>query len=242
MPINKAMNTKKIRKNYSCFLVLLLLATAALVPGCKKDYYQDSGKQSGVMTLSSLEFLDTKPFYFDSLVQIIHLAGMDQLLTDSSVTFFAPTDHSIAKAMNVLNAERYNKFQDSVQLSEIPSEVWQHYLSRYVFKGKFMLKDILRKDNGNLNRYPGMNMLSYDGYIMNLGVFFTDYEGTQDVGPRYLTITDIGDLAAPRNYTSNVATSDIQTRNGIIHVLDDNHAFSFSVSEFATYVNDYIEQ
>lgn len=214
---------------------------AGLFSACQKDYYEDSGLQKGVFAESCLQFLEQDPFLFDSLTQVIHLAGMDGIFEDSSITFFAPTDHSIAKALNELNSERYDKFKDSLQLAEVPGEVWRKFLSRYIFRSHYMLKDIPRRDASELNVYPGMNIQSWDGYIMNLGVSFSSYSGTEDVGPRQVTITDIGDLADPANITAGVGTSDLQTKNGVIHVLNDSHSFAFSVSNFATVVHEYIQ-
>lgn len=221
-------------------LVFILLVTIVFFTACDKDYYKDTGLQDGVYPISSLEFLNRQPFFFDSLVTVIHLAGMDDVLTDSTVTFFAPTDLAISKAMDFVNTVRHNEFEDSLTLQDIPQEVWKRFLSRYIFRGKYMLKDIARRDASELNVYPGMNLESWSGYIMNLGVTFSDYEGTKDVGPRTVTITEIGDLASPVNITSIVATSDLQTKNGIIHVLNSSHEFGFSVVKFSDMANEYL--
>lgn len=228
-----------LEKRSSCILgVLLVMIT--IFSSCRKDYYYDSGLQNGLYSESGLALLGKQPFFFDSVVKVIHLAGMDNIISDSTITFFAPTNHSIYKAMNALNTDMHNKFEDSLRLEDVPQEVWQRFLSRYIFRGKYMLKDITRRDPSQLNVYPGMNLESWDGYIMNLGVLFSDYEGTKDVGPRRVTITDIGDLANPVKITAVVATSDMQVKNGIIHVLDDSHDFGFSVIAFKSLVDEYI--
>ena len=226
-------------KNLTYFLAILFFA--ATFAACKKDYYEDSGLQKGIYSESSLAFLQQRSFFFDSLVTVIQLAGMDPVLEDSSITFFAPTNHAIAKAMNQINKERNSNFKDSLRLQDIPQEIWRKFISHYTFREKYMLKDIARRDPSQLNVYSGMNLESWDGYIMNLGVVFSNYSSTKDVGPRKVTITDIGDLAKPNNVTSSIATSDLQTKNGIIHVLDDNHEFGFSVLKFAALVNQYIQ-
>lgn len=222
-------------------LIGMVILLFGLLSACRKNYYEDSGVQKGIFSQSSLAFLEKQPFFFDSLVTIIHLAGMDAIYTDSTITFFAPTDHAIAKAMDMLNGERYGLFEDSLRLQDIPGEVWKKFLTRYTFKGKYMLKDVPRLDPVQMNVYPGMNLESWGGYIMNLGVKFTDYNETKDVGPRQLTITDIGDLAKPVNISSAVATSDLQTNNGIIHVLENEHEFGFSVLNFVNMVDLYIK-
>lgn len=208
---------------------------------CSKDYYQDSGLQSGVYKGTSFEFLNEKPFFFDTLVNVIELAEMKPVISDSTVTFFAPTNNAIRKAMNALNANRYNDFKDSLKLSDVPAEVWRKFLSRYIIREKFMLKDIPRRDLSQPSVYPGMNIESFDGYIMNLGVEFSDYNGTKDVGPRKVMFSSVGELGAPDNITTGVATSDIQTSNGIIHILNEDHVFAFDVSSFVKTVEDYIE-
>lgn len=224
----------------SSHTLVVLLGMIVIFSSCRKDYYYDSGLQKGVYAESVLTVLQKQPFFFDSVVKVIHLAAMDNIISDSAITFFAPTDHSIYKAMNALNTDMHNSFQDSLHLEDVPQEVWQRFLSRYIFRGKYMLKDITRRDPSQLNVYPGMNLESWDNYIMNLGVVFSDYEGTKDVGPRRVTITDIGDLANPVKITAVVATSDMQTKNGIIHVLDDSHDFGFSIVGFKTLVEEYI--
>src|SRR5690625_3356996 len=118
------------KKTYQSIIFIALMALSAL-SACNKDYYEDSGLQIGMFKESGLSFLKEKPFYFDSLVVIIHLAELDQVLEDSSITFFAPTDHSIAKTMNGLNAVRHEKFEDSLTLEDIPKEVWRKFLNRY---------------------------------------------------------------------------------------------------------------
>lgn len=218
-----------------------LLLIALVLLSCQKDYYRDSGLQKGVYTISSYEFLQTQPFFFDTLVQVIKLAGLESELRDSTNTFYAPTDHAIQKAMNVIHAVRYNDFKDTLRLEEVPGEVWRKYLSRYIIRDKYMLKDITRYDPLQRKLYGGMNIESLDGYIMHQGVIFSDYSGTKDVGPRKLVFTSIGDLASPFYMESQVATSDLQTKNGIVHVLDDNHVWGFNASDFAETVQEYIK-
>lgn len=226
-------------KTYFLRLGGWLLLMVVLVSACKKEYYDDSGLQKGIYPVSSFDHLNSQPFFFDSLITIIKLAGLEKELKDSTVTFFAPTDFSILKAMNGVNAQRHNDFKDSLRLQDIPADVWRTFLSRYIFRDKYMLKDIARRDPLQLNIFPGMNMESLDGYIMNIGVEFSDYAGTRDVGPRRVTITNMGDLASPAFNTNNVATSDMQTKTGIIHVLDANHTFGFGF--FGDLVAEYIQ-
>lgn len=218
-----------------------LLALPVLFTACKKDYFDNSGLQKGIFNESGLQVLIDRPMYFDSLVTVIQLAGMEDIIKDSSITFFAPTNASIRLTMNVLNTARYVDFKDSLKLTDVPGIVWRKYLSRYIFRGRYMLKDISRWDPSQLGVYPGMNLQSFDGYIMNIGVQFSDYNDTKDVGPRSLFISSIGDLANPDGSNALVASSDFQTDNAIIHVLNAYHQFGFISEDFIRTVQGYIQ-
>lgn len=228
-------------KIFSTFLLFPLLA-AVLLGACKKEgYYKNGGLQNGQLDMNSYQFLQSKPVYFDSVVAIIDAAGMKDMLSKNNVTFFAPHNYSLLKAMNLLNSVRYNKNQDSLHIEDIPGEIWQKFLLRYTFTGKYLLKDIARRDIRMLQVYPGQYLESAGGYLMNLGVQFSDYSGTKDVGPRQVQITDVGDFSNPANITANVGSSDIQTTNGVVQVLDGNHGFGFNMMAFVTAVQDYFQ-
>lgn len=222
--------------------LLLMMALGAVIAAasCKKDYYNDSGLQRGVYDGNTYEWLQTNPFLFDSLVTIIRLAELENVIKDSTITFFAPTDRAIKMAMNTVHEWRYSQFKDSLRLEEVPGEVWRKYLSRYIFKDKYKLKDVPRLSVELPDLYPGMNLESLQGQIMNIGVVFSNYNGTKDVGPRMLVINSIGSLERPAFNIGFVATSDMQTRNAVVHVLDAAHYFGFDGS-FINTVKEYIQ-
>lgn len=228
-------------KKYTTFLLPGLLALLLLAACKKDDYFKDGGLQNGKLNVNTYEFLQSNPVYFDTVVAIVEAAGMKDMLSKENVTFFAPHNFSILKAMNMLNAVRYGLNQDSLHIADIPAEIWQQYLLRYTFRDRYLLKDIARRDSRMLQVYPGQYLESAGGYIMNLGVQFSDYSGTKDVGPRMVQITDVGDFANPVNITNNVGTSDIQTTNGVVHMLDGNHGFGFNMMAFVTTVQDYFQ-
>lgn len=221
-------------------LALLIALGAIGMAACKKDYYEDSGLQRGVYDMSGYDWLKTNPMYFDSLVTIIRLAGLENVVKDSTITFFAPTDKAIKEAMDIVHEWRYNEFKDTLKLEEVPAEVWRKYLSRYIFKEKYLLKDIPRLAPSLPDLFPGMNMESWEGYILNLGVLYSDYNGTKDVGPRTVVICDIGSLDNPFYEVNRVATSDLQPRNCVIHILNSDHSFGFSKFRFLNTVEEYI--
>ncbi len=222
-------------------LIIPVFAALLLITACKKtDHYKDSGAQSGVFQENIYQFLEQRPFLFDSLVQVINLSGMKQIIESEEITFFAPPDAAILRIMNDVNADRYYQGKDSVKMNRIPADVWRKFLARYIFKGKYLLNDIARIDFARRGLYPGQNIESYDGYIMNMGVVYSSYNGTQDVGARTLHLTRIGDLTNTSNDFEKVATSNLQPKNGVVHALKGIVRFSFSSSDFVQLVNDNV--
>ncbi len=227
------------RKNQ--WLLLLGIIICIVATSCKKDYFNGGSLQNGVFNVSSYEFLKTKPLYFDTVMLIVDKAGLKETLDKEKLTFFIPTDHAIKRTMDALNQTRYFQSKDSVFIKDIPPFIWRKFLSQYIIKDKYLLKDIVRYDIAQPNIFPGQFMTSYDGYVMNLGVQFSDYGGTKDVGPRKIIFTNIGDMGNPLGITAVVATSDIQTTTGVVHVLSDNHEFAFNRSLFINAVQEYFQ-
>lgn len=223
------------------WLIALSILTCILATACKKEYFNGGSLQNGIFDMSAYEFLKTKPLHFDTVVKVIELAGLKDVIDKEEITLFIPTDHAIKKAMDALNSERYNMSKDSLFIDDIPQFIWRKYLTQYIVREKYLLKDLARYDLAQINIYPGQFMTTYDGYVVNLGVQFSDYKGTKDVGPRKLLIRNIGDIGNPLNITGTVATTDLQTNNAVIHVLNDNHDFAFRLQLFTNAVQDYYQ-
>ncbi|MFY0254534.1 fasciclin domain-containing protein [Chitinophaga sp. 30R24] len=215
-------------------IVMVLLCTGLLFTACKKDYYVDSGLANLYYNGTIYDYLAKNPFLFDTMAYIVEKAGLKETLQKDSVTFFCPTDQSIRGVMNQLNAYRYSMVEDSVHLEDIPGEVWRLFLQRYLLKGKYLAKRFARIDPVNVYAYPGINYVMDNGYIMNIGLIYQDYNGVEAVGARILRLTDI--TYDPQTFSNNpyviVATSDIQPVNGILHVLNIEHTFGFRANDF----------
>lgn len=223
---------------------LLLLAVTVLtgLAACQKekDYYLDSGLANPYFKGTVVDYMNAKPFYFDSLSLVAKLAGMDSILTNDTVTFFAPTDRSILRLIKRTNNELYSLRYDTIKtLQDVPATIWRKYLSRYIFHGINKLKDYPQIDYDLVLTYPGQGYLSWDGTPMNIGVVYHDDNGVKYVGYRQLSLAYIPDVSNPVIGTwiiAFVASCNILTDNGVVHVLNDEHTyFGFSKEEF---VND----
>lgn len=190
---------------------------------CKKDYYLDTGVHEAKFNGSILQYLKSNRVMFDTTLQVIDLAGMQDVLDkEKDVTFFAPTSSSIVKSVRYLNRFLRTNGQDTVKnYAQIKQSVWRKILSQYIFKGKNLLKDYPQLDTLSYAAYPGQAYASYSGEIMNIGVIYNDAGGVKYAGYRQLFLSYIQDRTQPTQSLINVpvATSDIQPTNGVIHVL-----------------------
>lgn len=189
---------------------------------CKKDYYFDTGVHEAKYNGTILQYLKSNKVMFDTTLQVINLAGMENVLENEKVTFFAPTSSSIVKSVRYLNQYLRVLGQDTVKdYRQIKTAVWRKILSQYIFKGANRLKDYPQLDTLAYTAYPGQAYASYDGEIMNIGVTYNDAGGVKYAGYRQLCLSYIQDRTQPTQSLINavVATSDIQPTNGVIHVL-----------------------
>jgi hypothetical protein len=224
-----------VKKAIPFFLLLLV----AVITGCqKKDYFKDSGKQNAKFNGSVLQYLESRPDMFDSVVKIIHMAGMDNIFDKEEITFFAPADSSIRATIQMLNFMLSTLGNKKVtSLSQIKPQVWRHQLSRYIFKGKKSMNDYPQLDPANVAAYPGRIYSSYDGEIMNVGVIYNDAGGVKYAGYRQLQLSYIPSQSTPLDYQSwypvAVASVNIEPSNGYVHALQfSNHLFGFDANQF----------
>lgn len=228
-------------------LLILLLGIFCMATGCKKkSYFIDSGVTNAKFDGNIMQYLESKPLYFDTLTAVIKLAGMEDVFKNENITFFAPPDPSIGASVSALNSYLYITGKDTVKtLADIKPKVWKEMLSMYIFKGTSRLKDFRQVDTLALDTYSGQGYLSYNNTPMNIGVIFNDaVNGPKDdkvtikyAGYRQLMVSFIPDLSKPKSLWVNapVSSSDINPTNGIVHSLKfTNHYFGFNTYKFIT--------
>jgi len=219
---------------------VILAVFSCILMSCskEKDYFYDTGVHKAKYDGTILQYLKSKPVLFDSLVMAIDAAGMNDVFEKENITFFAPGNSCIYKAVKWLNEDLRMNGKDTVsKFTQIKPEVWKEALSLYIFKGSYLLKDIPQIDTLALNAFPGQGYASYGGRSMNIGVFYNDAGGIKYVGYRQLVLSFIPDFSNPKVGLINapIATSDIQPTNGVIHALRFNtHFFDFESSRFIT--------
>ncbi|HWW41027.1 hypothetical protein [Pedobacter sp.] len=229
-------------------LVSPLLLIICFFSACKRDeYYKDGGLAKGKFQGNIIQYLSSKPKEFDSLVQIIKLAGLDKTLSDEEVTFFAPNDVNIKALIGRLdqggvNRRLYNEGKDTIKvLSDVDPLIWKKFLLRYIYKGKNKLMDYPQIDFGQQVIYPGQIYYAYGNTVANIGVVYNDAGGVRYMGYRQLHISYIPDISRPADNwrTIRVSSSDIEPNNGIVHVLEvSGNQLGFDQGEMENDISD----
>lgn len=211
--------------------LLTLILAVFMLSACNKDkYFYDTGVHKAEFNGSVLDYLKSKPMYFDTLVNIINLAGMNDVYAKENITFFAPPNSLIGKSVKALNTYLKVNGRDTVsQLGQVKPEVWREMLALYTFKGRYRLKDYPQLDLMSILAFPGQGYTGYGNLeesqnrTMNIGVVHNDAAGVKYAGYRQLVLSYIPDFSKPLELTqlnsAQVASSDIAPTNGIIHVL-----------------------
>lgn len=230
-------------KTLTGIIACILLITTA----CKKDeYYVDGGRANPVFDGDILAYLESKPMEFDTIAQIVKLAGLEETFRNEEFTFFAPRDENIKDLIGAfdrggVNRELFYAGRDTIQtLADVEPAIWRKYLERYMFDGKNKLMDYPQIDFDLLNIYPGQNYISRASTVSNIGVVYNDANNIKYMGYRQLYISLIPDLSQPTNWVvQKVASSDVQPTNGVVHVIDfTSGQFGFNVREV---INDILE-
>ncbi|MBE7177394.1 MAG: fasciclin domain-containing protein, partial [Mucilaginibacter polytrichastri] len=205
-------------KTLPLFIGLVVLFVGA----CKQDdYYVDGGKAQAKFDGNIMQYLESKPV-FDSVVQVIKLAGLEDTLANQQVTFFAPTNNNIRLTVFMLNQDLFMQNKDTIKtLDEIDPLIWRKHLLRYMFRGANLLKDYPQLDYSLEAIYPGQNYYSLGNTVSRIGVVYNDQNGVRYVGYRQLVISYIANLSQQNTgrIRAAVASSDIQPQNGVVHVL-----------------------
>lgn len=224
-------------------IIIVFAGFLLVLAGCKRDeYYKDGGKAQADYPADMLQYLQDKAVPFDTIAQIVKLAGMEETFRKSDFTFFAPDDDVIKrtignnKVRGSLNKFLFDAGRDTVKkLSDIDSAIWRKYLQRYMFKGINRLKDYPQIDINLQNQYPGALYYAYSGDVVNIGVIYGDANNIKYIGPRTLVISYIYDINNAQNavFRNNVSSSDIKPKNGVVHTLQYNEAyFGFNRDDF----------
>lgn len=227
---------------YGKAVLMGVLFTAVFAACAKDDYYLDGGLADPNFDGTMLDYLDAHPVEFDTIAQLIRLAGLDEEFQTDEMTFFAPSDREIKNLIGfvgrggTLNQNLFNQGKDTIRvLADVDSLIWKKYLQRHLFQGSNKLADYPQIDHSLKQIYPGQNYYSLSNDVLNIGVVHHDVNGIKYAGYRQLSISYIPDISRPTEgwRTVMISSSDIKPLNGVVHTLSkENAEFGFRHSEF----------
>ena len=238
-----------LKGNFKSLMLCSFLVTI-LISSCSKDYFVDGGPSKAQFDGTVLQYLESNP-KFDSVAQIVKLAGLEDVFNNEDITFFAPTDEVLRRTIGLvntdirflqdgLNQQLFNLRKDTIRtLADVPPNIWRKYLLRYVFKGKNVLKDYPQLDFLLKPLYPGGFYRGYNQDLANIGVVYNKANGVAYTGYRQLSYSYIPDAANPDRYiAAAVASSDIQPKNGVVHALAITTTVIINGQEYSVAIGD----
>tara|TARA_R110000868_G_scaffold198972_2_gene445574 strand:+ start:937 stop:1551 length:615 start_codon:yes stop_codon:yes gene_type:complete len=196
----------------------LLLVLAVVMASCTEEYFIESGPASGVVNMTSYDYLNSDPDNFSVMVQMIDLTDRKALVNQDNITLFALQNESI---LNYLGSMDYSS------LAEADVDDLDSLLQKYIIVDAKMLRSGITSGLGN-------DVVTANTINMNVKIESDEYKGVQNVGAKNIIYTDAdlyASLKADKKNTTAaeviVTSGDIQTTNGVIHVLSDEHKFGF---------------
>ncbi len=208
----------KLNKSYFYFLFIVLIASCAK----DKGYYNEDVKKikfNGTIA----QYLASKPGVFDSLIKVLERTGNDVILKDSTnITFFAPTNQNFQIAIENLNNTRREADKPLEYLSNIDSNQLDTMVAHYIIRGAFLSDSMQFKD--------GLRLADFKyGRRMNAKLVNANSAGYLEGGPKVIEFADTKNSQFNRNWvTATTSSINIETNNGVIHVLNTSHVFGFN--------------
>ena len=209
-------------------IVLLGLLVSSFV-GCTKYNAVDTGLAQKKFPGNMYEYLHSDSYNWDSLLMFIDYLGLEEYFTGKKagyeeITFFGPTNHSIRRKI-------YDKFTWSPtwqkvyvyhSVKEFIEGEGEELILSHIVKGKYEVKDIPRGTDDD--EESGVVFTSASGTKFRVYSFQEPYEKTPKAGPVVLYVRG----GKSMNNKIDVASTDIEPTNGIVHSL----AYAFTLGQF----------
>lgn len=146
-------------------LFMFFALTAIVFVACKKDNYLIGGSlESATTTQTTYDYLKSNRYkMFDTLLLVIDKAGLKNVINQTGITFYAPTNYSIKNYLQkkTLEAQKVNPF------------------AKYSIDT--LIKYDLNKFKDSINTYIVPQTVTYSALTENGVVFNTAKSGTKAV-------------------------------------------------------------
>lgn len=186
---------------------------------CKEEYFKDGGLADGRLNMTTYDFIKSRPDLFEKLIWIIDKNDLKDQINKEGNTFFIPKDKSIEDYLQARD-------QETVQLDKLPQaeiDTLGIVLQMYLFPYKIMRKDLSQK----MKEY-----VSISDELMGISLRIEPYKEIPGFGPSTVILSGPvriqPDTFVKIRNNADVATSDLESNNGAIHVLrHTTHIFGF---------------
>lgn len=188
----------------------IIILSLLWLHSCSTDWnFEDTGLAQAHFDGNMYAYFQSNPYDWDSVRVMIEHAGLTELFSGSEkITFFGPTNISIRKWMN----------QNQIpSIRSLDKADCKKKLLDCVLKGNFLLDDIPEGDFINQEKLGGKDYIMESGITVWIYQYKSTYGGIQHTGP--------GTIYLRRNVSTEVASSDIQPTNGVVHALSYNYVF-----------------
>lgn len=210
-------------------LRILTVFSCLFVLSCAKDngFYKHE-LQKVRFEGSTYEYLKSKPGVYDSLLKVIDRVGLEDALTTGDVTLFAATNESFRLVIENLNNIRRQAERPLEFLSTVKYEHLDTMMSQYILDGRYTSDSLLQEDGTPLNDGRFFTDFRY-GYRMHAKLRESYSSGYIYGGPSVIEFADPKQSQFVRNWvTTSTASINIETGNGVVHVLSPDHVFGFN--------------
>ncbi|MFD1166775.1 fasciclin domain-containing protein [Sphingobacterium daejeonense] len=195
-----------------------------LVSSCSKDsgYYNQS-IQKVTYDGTILEYLQSKPGVFDSLLTVLNRTKINAVLSgNEKMTLFAPTNQSFQLAIQNLNNTRKEADRPFEYLTNVDLLQLDTMMAQYIVKGYYPSDSMTLKDGAQLQDFKYQR-------TMNAKLTTASSSGFEGGGPKVIQYSDTKNSQFTRDWiTASSASINIEAKNGIIHVLSTDHVFGFN--------------
>lgn len=190
--------------------ILLGIVVFILASSCSTDWnFENTGLAKEHFDGTMYEYFKSHRYDWDSVRVMVEHAGLVDLFDGSDpITFFGPTNISIRKWMN-------NNEYTSIR--GMDKEMIKTKILDCVYKGKLLRDEIPEGDFKEQKKIGG------DDYVFMSGKSIWIYRYRLSDGAELHTGPAI--LYLQGNVTTDVASSNIQPTNGVVHSLSYNYIF-----------------
>lgn len=195
------------------YIIAAILFCSVLA--CETDYNLiDTGKVNGKMDMNMWDYFKTNSYDWDSTALMIEKAELVDIFQGKNkdfkeITFLGPTNHSIRRYLYRNNLER---------VADMSKEECRKIILSSIIKKKLLREDIpfgkASADPMNLVGKGGLKVKGAAGNEIWLYTFKQPYNNIPEIGPVRIFLISLETAKKLK-----VASSNIETHNGVVHSL-----------------------